>query len=87
MDGFVSGGGGGGKKERWTRNDPPCRQWILQERSEFVDNMGAKRRSKTKGGAGRRQACSHRVGGGSEALDLIRGDNRGKPFGLRSAIC
>ena len=52
MDGFGRGVGGGGrggeKKKILRRNYPPWRQCILQERSEFMENMGAKRCSKMK---------------------------------------
>ena len=50
LDSFGSGGGGRANKNRWTRNNPPWRQWILQERSELVDMMVAKRRRKMKEG-------------------------------------
>ena len=58
--------------KRWRRNDPPRRQFILQERLKFVDKMGANRRRKIKGGRGFRRGRIGRVGGGSEALYPIR---------------
>ena len=84
--GFGSGGGGGSKKKRWRSNYPPWSQWILQERLYFLKKMGEKRRKKVKGGRGRLQGCSRHVGGGSEALEPIRGGGGGVPFELRPAI-
>ena len=50
---FGSRGGGRAKKKGWTRNYYPRCQWILQERSKFVENTEAKRYRKMMGGGGK----------------------------------
>ena len=79
VDGFGSRGVGGFKKKRWSRNKPPRHQWILQERSEFVEKMEAKRRRKIEWGWASAEPADAALQGCKKLLTWYKGSAEANP--------
>ena len=69
----VRRGGVGEKKKRWRRRNNPRRQWILQDRSQFVEKMGAKRQMKVKVGQDAVEAAATASDGGQKISTRYKG--------------